>query len=90
MLLPMKTPTTAELRAFVERDFALAESAKARYWAERKATRGVAEAIAAADELRKQAQAARPDWPSDADRAEDLACHQRVAELLARAGKRAR
>ncbi len=90
MLVAMNKPTAAQLRAFVARDHALAERAKARYWAERKASRGVAEAIAAADELRKQVQAARPDWPSDEERAEDLASHQRVAELLSRVGQRTR
>jgi hypothetical protein len=28
--------------------------------------------------------AANPDWPGDAARAEDLACHLRVCELLRR------
>ncbi len=80
----MRAPTADEIRAFVRRDHALVAESKARYWAERKQRMGPAEAIAAADEQRRQVRAARPDWPGPEERAADLASHQRVAELLGR------
>lgn len=86
----MAQPTAAEIRALLARDHSLLEAPKSAYWTERKRSRGVADAIRVADELRRQAQALRPDWPSDEERAADLACHQPVAEILARAEERPR
>jgi hypothetical protein len=69
----MRTPDWSELAR-----------SKARYWIDRKRRLGPAEGIRVADELRRQVAAARPDWPSAADRAADLEVHARVAACLRR------
>ncbi|MBK9063545.1 MAG: hypothetical protein IPL89_10175 [Acidobacteria bacterium] len=71
---------------YMNRDWALVAESKERYWRERLARLGPAEALRVAGELRRQARAVRSDWPSAADRADDLAAHVRLAELFRRAG----
>ena len=69
-----------DLQAFLDRGWAAAAEEKQRWWR----SRSPAEALRLADELRRSAQALRPDWPSEADRAADLAGHARLADLLRR------
>jgi hypothetical protein len=71
-----------DVLAFARRDWAAVEDAKARFWAERKSSMSAADALAVGDGLRRHAQAVKPDWPSPADRAADLAVHSRVSEAL--------
>jgi len=78
------------LRAFVDRDWASAALAKDRYFRDYKREHGPAGGIRMADELRRQVLAARPDWPSAEERAEDWATHLRVSEVLRRVPARAR
>ena len=59
---------TRDIRAFVDRDWALARRAKDEYWGERIARLGAAEGLRIADELRRQALARDPNWPSAAER----------------------
>ena len=68
--------------AFARRDWAMVGEAKARYWLARKRDLSAAGLLSVSDQLRRHALAVRPDWPSDADRAEDLAVHERVTEAL--------
>ena len=79
-----------DIEAFLGRDWALLEASKTEYWAERKRRLGPAEGLRIADELRRHVLALRPDFPSEAERAEDIACHARVAEMLRRVGERRR
>lgn len=74
----------AELRAFASRDRRVVDEDKTRYWVAWKHRHGVAGAIALADDLRRQARLARPDWPSEADRLDDLRAHLRLSALLQR------
>ena len=70
------------VRDFLERDWASAARDKELYWRDYKRTHGPAAGIRVADELRRQVLAARPGWPSEQEREEDLATHRRVIEVL--------
>lgn len=70
------------IRAFVRRDWAQVARAKTAHWMAQKAGRSAAEVLDAADALRRHAMTVRPEWPSDEDRAADLATHRRVSEAL--------
>lgn len=76
------TVITRGLRSFLDRDWAAARDAKDAYWAEVTRLRGPLEALRVADELRRQVQQLRPDWPSAEDRAADLDAHLRLSERL--------
>jgi hypothetical protein len=78
-------PDPQAVRDFLERDWASAARDKELYWRDYKRTHGPAAGIRVADELRRQVLAARPDWPSERERDEDLATHLRVLEVLRRA-----
>ena len=71
-----------DILAFARRDWATIAESKTRYWLERKRTLSAAELLAVGDELRRHALAVRPDWPTGAERAADLATHERVTEAL--------
>jgi hypothetical protein len=71
-----------DLRAFAGRQWGLAEEAKRRFWIERKGVLSPSEALAVAEQLRLHVLALRPDWPSPAERAEDLEVHARVSANL--------
>ena len=73
-----------ELVAFATRDWRAVDDAKRQYWVDWKRRHGAAGAIALAEDLRRQAKLARPDWPSDAERLDDLRTHLRVSALLQR------
>jgi hypothetical protein len=74
--------TPDDIKAYAGREWGLVEEAKRRYWVERKQALSPAEALAIAEGLRLHVLAVRPDWPSAAERAEDLATHARVAGNL--------
>ena len=78
------------LRAFVERPWSTMAQDKERYWRDYKREHGPAAGFRVAEELRLQVLAARPDWPSAEERAEDLATHLRVIDVLRRLPVRAR
>jgi len=78
------------LREFARRDWSAAARAKELYWADWKREHGPAAGIRVADELRRQVLAARPDWPSESERQEDLATHLRMIEVIRRARPRPR
>lgn len=75
---------------FARRDWALIAGAKAAFWRNRKRECSAAEILATGDQLRRHVRAVRPEWPSLAERAADLAVHARVAEALHAAGCRRR
>lgn len=70
------------IRAFVRRDWTQAALAKTAHWIAQKAGRSPTEILNDADALRRHAMTVRPEWPSDEDRAADLAAHRRVSEAL--------
>ena len=76
----------AALRAYVERDWSAFARDETRTWRDT----SPAERFRVAAELRRQVVDARPDWPSDEERAEDLATHLRVIDALRRVPRRAR
>jgi hypothetical protein len=81
----MRDPLRA--RAFVERDWRALERDKERYWSAYKAEHGAAAGLTVADELRAQVRRARPDWPSEEERHEDLETHLRVLDVIGRVGR---
>jgi hypothetical protein len=72
----------ADIRAFVERDWEAVQRETDRYWVEWKGSVTLAEALAAADALRRHAVAVRPGWPDAADGSADFAVHLRVSDAL--------
>jgi hypothetical protein len=74
----------AALRSFLQRDWESVSPDKEDYFRDLKLRDGPAAGIRMADELRRQVLAARPDWPSERERALDLATHLRVFEVLRR------
>lgn len=74
--------TAAEIRAYAGRDWASAARAKEDYWIAQRDSMTAAEALALADGLRRFSREVRPDWPTDADREEDFAAHERLARML--------
>jgi hypothetical protein len=83
----MSASVTEGIAEFVARDWAAARAAKDAYWAARIRRLGPLEGFRIADELRRQMLAIDPQWPSEAERRDDLANHQRVSELLCRADR---
>ena len=79
-----------DLEAFVGRERASVAATKAAHWRDRKTGQDAAQILADGDALRRHAEVMRPGWPSVADRAEDIAAHQRVGEVLRAVTKRAR
>lgn len=80
----------AALRDFIERDWSSPTHDKERYWRDYKREHGPAAGIRIADELRRQVLAARPDWPSEREREQDLATHHRIIDVLYRVPSRPR
>lgn len=75
---------TRAIRAYVHRDWDAARRAKDEYVARRIEQLGPEEALRLADELRRQALAHVPGWPTPDERALDLETHVRVSALLRR------
>ena len=89
----LSSPAVRDPRAlldFIRRDWASPARAKERYWRDFKRAHGPAAGIRMADELRRQVLLARPEWPSERERLEDLAAHLRVIEALRRVPPRGR
>jgi hypothetical protein len=82
--------TRDHVAAFVARDWQRLARSKAAAWRAARHNRTTAELLAAADTLRRHARAVKPDWPTAADRAADLATHQRVSEALGAVTRRPR
>jgi hypothetical protein len=71
-----------DLRAYAGRDWRTVEDAKRLFWIERKKVLSPAAALAVAEGLRLHVRALRPDWPSERERADDLATHAQVSASL--------
>jgi hypothetical protein len=77
----------SSVRRFVDRPWGLLRAAKRRYWAEEVAARGPDASLRASRALWLHMACVRPDWPSDAERAEDLAHHLELKGCLDRAAR---
>jgi hypothetical protein len=77
----------ASVRRFVDRPWDLLRAAKRRHWAEEVAARGPEAPLRASRALWLHMRRVRPDWPSDAERAEDLAHHVVLKGCLDRAAR---
>jgi hypothetical protein len=75
---------SADVRAYLERGWRELEELQASAWDELRRREGATAALVAADELRRFTVAARPDWPDERERSEDLEVHVRVGEWLRR------
>lgn len=74
--------TREDIRTFAERDWAAIAESKAGYWAGRKRSMTVPEALATGEMLRQHARQLKPDWPDADERAADMAVHVRISEAL--------
>jgi hypothetical protein len=72
----------ADVRAWAARDWPAAERAKQEYWARAYAEHGPVVTVTAAQELWQHMRSVRPDWPSDDERAADLAHHVALKQTL--------
>ena len=75
-----------DLRAFATRRWDLVAALKADFWTSEKRRLDALGALRIGDRLREQVRILRPDWPTDAERTEDLRVHEAVARDLRRAG----
>jgi hypothetical protein len=71
-----------DILAFARRDWQRLAEAKTEYWLSLKRSMAPDDVLALCDDLRKHARSVRPDWPSESDRADDLAVHVRVSAAL--------
>jgi hypothetical protein len=76
-------PDPLGVRAYLARNWEAARDNKRRYWHDRLAKGGLAEALRVTEQLRAWTAANNPSWPTEQQREEDLATHQRVAQALA-------
>ena len=83
-MLPPPLMNAEDLRAFAHRDWALLAESKAQMWRDESGITP-SQRLRVADQLHLFARHTHPDWLTELDRAEDLAMHQRLAELLSRA-----
>lgn len=77
-----------DLLAFSRRNWAQLAELKAEHWRERRERLGPAEGVRMAELLRQHVRRTRPDWPDARQRAEDLAHHIRLGEMLRRVRNR--
>ena len=73
------------LRAYLERDWAVAEGRKRAHWAREFAARGPEATVEPAHALWRHMRLVRPDWPSAAQRREDFAHHVELKQRIDRA-----
>ena len=74
-----------DIRGLARRRWDLVERLEAEHWVAEKRRMSPLDALRLADGLRAHASRLRPCWPSERERAEDLALHDLVARKLARA-----
>ena len=70
------------IKSFVRRDRSAVEALKQRHWARQYRERGAEATFRAGQLLREYACRVRPDWPTERDRAEDLAHHIELKRQL--------
>ena len=72
----------ADIRNYLDRDWRLIEQSKIDFWRTRKAEMTPDEVFALSADLLEYVRSLRPDWPTSAEREEDLQAHIRLARLL--------
>lgn len=75
------------VQRYAWRPWAEIEAAKQAYWAREFAERGHEATFRAAQALWDYMRNVRPDWPTQTERAEDLAHHLELKRLLDQAGR---
>ena len=78
---------TAALVRFARRDWSASTDAKLKYWVEQYRRHGGGPARAASTALLQHMRRVQPSYPSESDRADDLADHLRLRERLDRAAR---
>jgi hypothetical protein len=78
------------LRAFALRDRRVIQPSRDDHWQKSKLESGPAESVRVAEELRAHIRLIHPEWPTPADRRDDLEAHVRVSEALRRVSRRRR
>jgi hypothetical protein len=73
------------VRAFVARDRERVDALKRAHHAEQARTHGPERGFLLGQQLREHARRVRPEWPTPADRADDLAHHLELKRKLDRA-----
>lgn len=76
-----------DLREYAGRDWQRIESEDRAYWVGRYRQFGGLETLRASQALWQHMKTVRPDWPTEADRAADLAHHIQFKALLDRASR---
>lgn len=71
-----------DVRRYLERDRSAVESQKRQYWAQLCRAEGGAATLAAAHALHAHLRFVRPDYPTERDRAEDLAHHVALKQMI--------
>jgi hypothetical protein len=74
-----------DLRAYARRPWHLLEALEQEHWARELATRGPLATLEASQALWAHMRRVRPDWPTEADRAADLAHHRALKQAIDRA-----
>ncbi len=74
-----------DVRAYVGRDWKLAEARKHEHWAREFVEHGPGATFEASQVLWRHMRSVRPDWPSLEERREDLADHIELKQLIDRA-----
>jgi hypothetical protein len=75
----------SDARAFIQTDWKAVERNKERHWTENVRREDAATGIRLSAALRAQVKRVLPDWPSEAERREDLETHLRLDEVIRRA-----
>lgn len=78
----MRLVKASDIKAFVARDRRLVEAAEAAFWVARKSELGVLEALRIGENLHREGERQRPDWPTEEERLADLETHLRVSAAL--------
>ena len=73
-----------DARSYVGRPWHELEDRRAAHWRDRRARLGALDLLAVADGLWREARALHPEWPSPAERDEDLRAHAQLAEEMRR------
>jgi urease accessory protein UreF len=82
----MKADDLSEsIRRFAQRDWAAVADSDREYWAQRFAATGGMETFRIGQQLFEHARRLRPEWPTNQERADDLAHHVELVGKLARA-----
>ena len=74
-----------DVRAYLERGWALIEDLDREHWAQEFVRRGPDAAVAAAEAFRQHVRSIRPEWPSADERRADLAHHVELKRAIDRA-----